>query len=586
MGTAMTEQPKDYKQQIDDLLSHYEDGRNIFKKADDWTYPAVLKPGSEGKGLPETWLGVADAVIGIIAREKYGLDTYRNKIEIITADQMLDAYASVGMPVSYDHWSFGKSRSQQGEAYKKGNMGLAYEIVINTNPAIAYCMEENTKTMQMLVIAHASYGHNSFFKGNHLFRQFTEAEQIIQDLKTLKELISDCEQKYGIDEVEKLIDSCHALKSHGVDRFTRQARRTPEEEKLRRDNADEFRRLNYDHILDKTAGALDSNKSGVARSFYESSQPEEEENLLMYIAGNAPHLARWQREIISRISGVEQYFYPQKQTQVMNEGWATFWHHTILNDLYHEHDLIDAGMTMEFLASHTNVVAQRGFERVGPNFNPYALGFAVYTDIKRICEDPTDEDREWFPGFAGNPDWVSVLKNAMINHKDESFIQQYLSPKVMRDFKLFLLTDDDKESTMEIGAIHDDDGYKILRRELAAQYNLGNREPRIEVGHYNRKSDRNIFLFHTMHNRRPLEENNMQEVLKHFYRLWSGGGDRTGGHRVILHSIDQKGEPVNTLVCPPMPKGTDLRKALPIIFSGPQSLVKYGAIIRNDNQPS
>ena len=101
--------------------------------------------------------------------EEYGLDTYPNQIELITAEQMLDAYASVGMPIGYSHWSFGKHFIQNEQQYRRGRMGLAYEIVINSNPCIAYLMEENTMMMQALVIAHASYGHNSFFKGNYLF---------------------------------------------------------------------------------------------------------------------------------------------------------------------------------------------------------------------------------------------------------------------------------------------------------------------------------------------------------------------------------------------------------------------------------
>ena len=100
-------------------------------------------------------------------------------------------------------------------------MGLAYEIVINSNPCIAYLMEENTMMMQALVIAHACFGHNSFFKGNYLFRTWTDAEAIIDYMVFAKRYISDCEERYGIEEVENLLDSCHALQNHGVDRYKR-----------------------------------------------------------------------------------------------------------------------------------------------------------------------------------------------------------------------------------------------------------------------------------------------------------------------------------------------------------------------------
>ncbi len=117
-----------------------------------------------------------DQEISRIAKEKFKLDTYPNQIEVIRSDQMMDAYASVGMPVSYHHWTYGKKFVSTEKNYSRGRMGLAYEIVINSNPCIAYLMEENSMTMQALVIAHACYGHNSFFKGNYLFRTWTDAD--------------------------------------------------------------------------------------------------------------------------------------------------------------------------------------------------------------------------------------------------------------------------------------------------------------------------------------------------------------------------------------------------------------------------
>ncbi|MGH8167068.1 MAG: SpoVR family protein, partial [Woeseiaceae bacterium] len=97
--------------------------------------------------------------------ERYRLSTYPNQIEIITAEQMMDRYSSVGMPLGYHHWSLGKQFLSTEQKYRRGHMGLAYELVINSNPCIAYLMEENTLAMQALVIAHACFGHNSFFKG-------------------------------------------------------------------------------------------------------------------------------------------------------------------------------------------------------------------------------------------------------------------------------------------------------------------------------------------------------------------------------------------------------------------------------------
>ena len=110
-----------------------------------------------------------------IAVNELGLDCYPNQIEIITAEQMLDVYSSIGMPLFYKHWSFGKHFAHHEAFYRKGLRGLAYEIVINSSPCISYLMEENTATMQALVIAHAAFGHNHFFKNNYLFKLWTDA---------------------------------------------------------------------------------------------------------------------------------------------------------------------------------------------------------------------------------------------------------------------------------------------------------------------------------------------------------------------------------------------------------------------------
>ena len=132
-----------------------------------------------------------------IARSELGLDIYPNQIEVITAEQMLDAYSSVGMPLIYKHWSFGKHFAHHETLYRNGLKGLAYEIVINSSPCISYLMEENTATMQTLVIAHAAFGHNHFFKNNYLFHQWTDADGILEYLDFAKGYVARCEERYG-----------------------------------------------------------------------------------------------------------------------------------------------------------------------------------------------------------------------------------------------------------------------------------------------------------------------------------------------------------------------------------------------------
>jgi stage V sporulation protein R len=461
--------------------------------------------------------------------ERYGLDTYPNQLEIITAEQMMDAYASVGMPVNYRHWSYGKEFISTEKSYKRGHMGLAYEIVINSNPCISYLMEENTMAMQALVIAHAAYGHNSFFKGNYLFRMWTDASSIIDYLVYAKNYVAECEERHGLDTVEMFLDSCHALANHGVDRYRRPQRKSLAQELADRKDREAYAQQQVNDIWRTLPRRADREEEPrEARRFPD----EPQENILYFVEKNAPLLEPWQREIVRIVRKVSQYFYPQRQTQVMNEGWATFWHHRLLNQMYDDGWLTD-GVMIEWLKSHTNVVYQPGVGQRGySGLNPYALGFAMYTDLKRICEQPTDEDRQWFPDIAGSP-WLATLDQAMRNYKDESFVGQFLSPKLMRDFRLFAINDDEKESELEVSAIHDDAGYRRVRESLSRQYDLGSREPNIQVWNVNLRGDRSLTLRHFQHNCRPLDDG-AQEVLRHVARLWGFG--------VHLESVNAQGD--------------------------------------------
>jgi stage V sporulation protein R len=494
---------------------------------------AQRQPLSEGSEWTFELLERYDREIARVAAH-YGLDTYPNQIEVITSEQMIDAYSSVGMPVGYHHWSYGKQFLSTQKSYQRGQMGLAYEIVINSSPCIAYLMEENTMTMQALVIAHAAYGHNSFFKGNYLFRTWTDAEGILDYLVFARNFIAECEQRHGEVAVEELLDSCHALMNLGVDRYKRPAKLSMAKEQVRQAEREAYLQSQVNDLWRTLPTRQAAGQEERAARF--PSEPQE--NLLYFIEKNAPRLAPWQREIVRIVRKIAQYFYPQRQTQVMNEGWATFWHYTLLNHLYEEGKLTD-GFMMEFLQSHTNVVYQPPFNsRYYSGINPYALGFAMFQDLRRICEHPTEEDRRWFPDLAGS-DWVKSLDFAMRNFKDESFVAQYLSPKLIRDLKLFALVDDDREDKLEVTAIHDDAGYRTVRQLLADQYNLGNREPNIQVYEVDVFGDRSLTLRHFMHDRRPLGEST-PEMLRHVARLW--------GYTVRIESVDQDGESQMTAV--------------------------------------
>ncbi len=459
---------------------------------------------------------------------RMGLDTYPIQYELITASQMLDLCSTVGMPIHYSHWSFGKQLLSQEHTYRKGMTGLAYEIVINTSPSIAYLMETNTLALQVLVMAHAGYGHNAFFKSNYLFRQFTQADAILDYLQFARVFVQECEEQYGWREVETVLDCCHALAAYGVDRYRRPHRLSVKRERARLSERLKFAEQHYNpdfahlHMHER-----DAPETPPADNF------DPQENLLYFIEKHAPKLPAWQRELVRIVRKVSQYFYPQRLTKVANEGAATFWHYTLLNELYDAGE-VDDGFMLEWLSNHGDVVAQPAFDSPAYHgINPYALGFSIFRDIRRICEAPTDEDRQWFPNLAGSG-WEEAIAFAMTNFKDDSLIEQYLSPKVMRDMRLFLMHDGEEDREhYRVQAIHNEAGYTRVRQSLAAQYRSEAYIPTLVVARANDDAERALLLQHRVENGRMLETKSAEAVLGYVKQLWK--------FDVVIEEIDNEG---------------------------------------------
>jgi stage V sporulation protein R len=457
-------------------------------------------------------------------------DVYPNQIEIISAEQMLDAYASIGMPVNYSHWSFGKEFLQNWTKYQKGKQGLAYEIVINTSPCIAYLMEENNAVTQALVIAHASFGHNFVNKNNYLFRDWTQASSIIDYLIFAKNYIRDCELKYGEEEVESFLDACHAISSHAVDKQKRKHKKKLSEEETQAKEAqqDDENQKHLDIILQSTA----LEKKNDLLEAEDLDKVDDEENLLYFIYKNSPTMKPWQREICRIIYKIRQYFFPQGRSQVLNEGFATFTHFYIMNEL-EKKGLLSADAQIAWLHLHSNVIFQPDISSryYSGRFNPYALGLDIYNEIRRICETPTKEDEEWFPSLAGK-DWKLEVKRAASEYQDDSFIEQFLSPALMRKYKMFTVHVDEMSDYGIVQDISDERGYREMRRTLAAQYNSIERIPEIVVSAARMRGDRALVLEYKPYLNRTLFDNYAAKTCEYIKQLW--------GYEVELIERDPK----------------------------------------------
>lgn len=456
----------------------------------------------------------ADKIISKIAEGYLGLDTYPNQFEIVTSEQMLDAYSLIGLPISYNHWKFGKDFVINKSKYKKGQMGLAYELVINSNPCISYNMEDNTTCLMLLVLAHAAYGHNHFFKNNYLFKQWTHADAIVDYMLFAREYVSKCEEKYGYEEVEEILDACHMLMNYGVDKYTKPKRMSTkiEQERLKK-------KLEDDRVLVNDLWRTLPNDETIKVKINKfPDQPEE--NILYFIEKHSPTLKTWQRELIRIVRKTAQYFYPQGQTKVINEGCATFSHYEIINKMYEE-GYLGEGFMMEFYHNHSNVIFQPGYDsKFYSGLNPYTLGFNIFTDLKRMSLDPTEEDKEWFPEIAGKGNWAETFRYIVENFKDETFILQYLSPKVIRDMRLFEVTDKEEDRHYKISSIHNKQGYKNVRKSLSETYNRETYIPDIQVYKVDVEGDRALTLNYTSIDGKELNIGNTDIVLDNVSLLW------------------------------------------------------------------
>ena len=330
--------------------------------------------------------------------------------------------------------------------------------------------------------------------------------------------------------MERLLDAAHALMPQGVHRYPRKRRPDLRSEERARRSATAIASRPTTTSGEPSRRRPRAREADVREERRRAPLELPQENILYFLEKSAPRLESWQREILRIVRHIAQYFYPQRQTKVMNEGCATYCHYRILTRL-HERGQIGDGAFLEFLQSHTNVIRQPAFD--DPHYsgiNPYALGFAMMQDIERICTKPTPEDREWFPDIAGRGDAMQVLRDVWANYRDESFIAQFLSPNVIRQWRMFHLVDDPDAPELRVDAIHDELGYRRLRRVLARHHDVAWSDPDIQVTDVDLAGDRRLIVHHNVLNGALLRDEETMRVLQHLADLW--------GYDVVLREVD------------------------------------------------
>ena len=398
--------------------------------------------------------------------ENLGLDWHPIDYEIIDYQEMLGAMAYVGLPTHYRHWSYGKEYERTHTLYNMGQTGLPYEMIINSNPSIAYLMRENDLYIHILTMAHC-VGHSDFFKQNRMFAD-TNPDNIIDSFKSaakyVRKLIED--PSIGIDRVEEILDAAHSIKY--------QVPRTPG---IKYKTRDEIIQLEKLRMSQDPAYTCQLNKVPLRPEY----------NLLHFIAEHSKSLEEWERNLILIVEESSKYFIPQALTKVMNEGWACTIHHKIINEL----NLPDS-LHLPFIKLHNQVVRPH----LG-TLNPYHLGFKLFEKI--IEKDGFEE--------------AMIIREV---HNDISFLRFYLDEEFMREQNYFSYSFKKDQKATTIDEVSNTDGWESVREDMIRNIGL-NRIPVVYVEEI--EKDNTLSLVHE-HDGRDLDLNYAKKVYNNIKSLW------------------------------------------------------------------
>ncbi len=418
---------------------------------------------------------------------KFGLDPFPTRFEIVPATVMYEI-GSYALPGRYSHWTFGKAYHRMKTMYDFG-LSKIYEVVINTNPAYGFLLETNSPLQNKLVMAHV-LGHVDFFKNNAYFSRTNR--RMVESASGHYGRMTDYEFKYGRKTVESLLDAVLSIEEHiDPNFFIKRENNMPPRKEL------EVVEGRYDDLW----------KIGEKRKVEEPKDERPrgdalpEKDIVSYIMRNSPHLQPWQRDVIAMIHEEMEYFVPQMQTKIMNEGWASYWHSRIMREL----DLNDSDH-LEFAELHSGVVSPHKGQ-----LNPYYLGYKVFEDIERRWDNPTEEDRKVFGREPGGGRAKIFEVREMEN--DVSFLRNYLTEELCTDLDLFVFELIDEEAW----TITDKRWEKVRDQLVANMTNFG--FPYIEVtdGDYN--GNRELYLRHSYEGT-ELDTRYARKTLEHVYSLW------------------------------------------------------------------
>jgi stage V sporulation protein R len=442
-----------------------------------------------------------DKIVALV--ERFGLDPYPQEFEICDHEDMLSYMVYSGMPSHYPHWSHGKNFEKLKTLYEYGVSGLPYEMVINSNPSIAYLMRDNSLALQILTIAHV-YGHNDFFKNNFTFRS-TRAEFTIESFKSHANRVRNYleDPSIGLERVEAVLDAAHAL--------SLQCRRNLA---IKKPSASEQRQMK----LEESQLPADPFRSIHRRTEPPSPDLDKvplypDEDLLIFIRDHNPQLAEWEKDLLTIVQKQAQYFMPQIETKIMNEGWASFWHKRIVEALE-----LPQGLHLEFIIRHTQVLRPSA-----GSLNPYHVGMKVWEDIEKRWNNPTREEIEEFgPRKKSGLEKIFEVREV---ERDASFLRRYLTEELIRELNLFEYRT--RGNDQVVSRVADSENWRQIKETLIQNVGTGT-IPVIKVEDSDYLNNRTLLLKHH-HDGRDLQLEYAEKTLKYVQQLWR--------HDVVMETL-------------------------------------------------
>ncbi|WP_332694035.1 SpoVR family protein [Halalkalibacter lacteus] len=438
----------------------------------------------------ETWKKLEHSIAEITEiAEGFGLDYYEMRYEICPAE-IIYTFGAYGMPTRYSHWSFGKQFHKMKLQYDFG-LSKIYELVINSDPCYAFLLDSNSLIQNKLIVAHV-LAHCDFFKNNVRFSN--TRRDMVESMSATAERIAHYEHLHGKEEVESFLDAVLAVQEHIDPSILRPKLDWNMEDEV--DESQTTRKSEYDDLWN-----IDVKKSPEKPKMRKKHfPPSPEKDILLFIEEYSRELETWQRDILTMMREEMLYFWPQLETKIMNEGWASYWHQRILREM----DLTSEE-TIEFAKLNAGVV-----QPSKTSINPYYLGLKIFEDIEERYDNPTVEMQERqgvMPG-SGREKMFEVREI----ESDISFIRNYLTKDLVMREDIYLFQKQGADYKIV------DKAWKNVRDQLASsRVNGGFPYLVITDGDYLKNGE--LYIKHNFEGT-ELDVGYLEKVLPYLHQLW------------------------------------------------------------------